>query len=225
MNVCVLGSGNEKTCVPDILALTMNPVDEIKNPPASDRREIESQTSQLHPGQLAVLRTNADVRIRVELVDDQAASHSELKLPQLQFPQFYLHGNVDLQIQGNAALLPLRIERGDHVAGDLDAASSKRDVQDGGVFVALVERRQGTSAELRAGVRNSEMAAVEIIYADLLVRIPGPYLHIELGIDGEIRVDAEVGDLDAVDGVFGGSRLEYQIQNATGNGDGRDERE
>ena len=62
------------------------------------------------------------------------------------------------------------------------------------------------------------MAIVKIMYADLLVRIACPYIHSELAICAEICVDAEVSDLDAVHRVFGDSRLEDQIQNATGNG-------
>lgn len=70
------------------------------------------------------------------------------------------------------------------------------------------------------------MAVVEIINADPLVGIPGLYIHSELAICAEVgNVEVEFSDLDAVDGVFGDLRPEDQEQNATGDGDGHDERE
>jgi len=121
--------------------------------------------------------------------------------------------------------LLLLIERGDHGTAEPSAGPAERHIQESGVLVALVEYRQRARAELRARVRNNEMAIVEIMYADLLVRIPGPYIHKELAICAEIGVDGEVSDADAVDRVFGDPRLENQIQNATGNSDCRDDGE
>jgi len=107
--------------------------------------------------------------------------------------------------------LLLLVERGDHVSGKPGASRAERHRQESGVLVALVKCRQGARAELHARVQNGEMAIVKIIYADLLVRIPGGNIHRELAICAEVGVDAQVRDVDAVYGVFGDLRLEDPI--------------
>lgn len=178
--------------------------------------DLASQPSQLHT-YFRLLSSNFDIAIKP--VNDQIPLHADLNLHRLKFPQFYLHGHVGFQIQGNAGLLLLFFERGDNGTGEPSTGRAERYVQQSGILVALVEYWQGARADLRAGVRNSEMAVVKIIYADLLVWIPGPYIHSELAICAQVGVDAEVTDPDAVNRVFGDPRLEEQIKNATGNGD------
>jgi len=185
------------------------------------RNKNSSQSSQLHP-HLGLL--NSNFGIGTELVDGQVPADANLNLHQLQFPHLYLHGNIGLQIQGNAGRLLLPCERRNHVAGELSAGPSERHVQESGVLMALVEHRQGARAELRAQIRNGEMAVVEVVYADLLVGIPGLYIHSELAICAVVGVDGEISDLDALDRVLGDLGPEDQVQNATGDGDDHDER-
>lgn len=184
--------------------------------------DLASQPSQLH-SYFRLLSSNFDIAIKP--VNNQIPLHADLNLHRLQFPQFYLHGHFGPQIQGNPSLLLLLSERGDQGIAKPSASAAERHIQQSGVLVSLVEYWQGALAELGARVRNGEMAVVKIIYTNLLVRIPGHYIHSELAICGEVGVDAEVSDFDAVDRVFGDPGLEDQIQNATGNGDGYHERQ
>lgn len=133
----------EKTCNP-MLTLSMNSI----HPKSRNKTQL-AKSSQLH-SHLGLL--NSNFGIGTEPVDDQVPSHPDFNLHQFQFPQLDLHGNVCLQIQGNAGLLFLRLEHREHLAGELSAGPGERYVQVSGILVALIEYRQGARAELRAGV-------------------------------------------------------------------------